>query len=62
MATKAATPAPQRQLRSLTFVAEYLGVDERTVRRYVAAGHLKAYRLTLAIPPVPEPWPTARWT
>ena len=46
MATKAVsnTTAPRR-LRSLRFVAEYLDVDERSVRRYIARGQLKAYRL-----------------
>lgn len=39
------TVKPQRRLRSLAFVAEYLNVDERTVRRWIAAGHFKAYRL-----------------
>lgn len=45
MATRAITTQPQLRLRSLAFVAEYLDVSERTVRRYIAAGHLKAYRL-----------------
>ena len=39
-----ATPTARR-LRSLQFVADYLDVDERSVRRYIARGQLKAYRL-----------------
>lgn len=43
--TPTPTTTPQRRLRSLKFVAEYLGVDERSVRRFIARGDLKAYRL-----------------
>lgn len=35
-------PAP---LRSIRAVAEFLGVSERTVRRLIAGGELKAHRI-----------------
>jgi len=43
----------ERKLLSLTEVAEILGVSERTVRRYVAAGDLDCRRIgrrTLRVP------------
>lgn len=36
---------PDRRLRSLHQVADYLGLNERTVRQHIAAGHFPAYRL-----------------
>lgn len=45
MATRAVITQPQLRLRSLAFVADYLDVSERSVRRYIASGHLRAYRL-----------------
>jgi excisionase family DNA binding protein len=34
-----------RRLLSLQAAAEYLGVDERSVRRYIATGQLTGYRV-----------------
>lgn len=34
-----------KRLISLTQAAETLGVDPRTIRRYIAAGRLPAYRI-----------------
>ena len=34
-----------RRLASLPDAAEYIGVTERTVRRWIASGHLTGYRL-----------------
>jgi excisionase family DNA binding protein len=45
MAHQPAPTTPPRRLRSIVFVAQYLAVDERTVRRYIASGRLPAYRL-----------------
>jgi len=39
------TKAGQRRLLSLGDAAEYLGVNERTLRRMISAGDLPAYRL-----------------
>ena len=35
----------QRRLESLTNAAEYADVSTRTIRRYIAAGRLTAYRV-----------------
>ncbi|MGL5442975.1 MAG: helix-turn-helix transcriptional regulator [[Mycobacterium] stephanolepidis] len=39
------TPKPHRRLISLTAAAERLDVCPRTLRRYIAAGRLTAYRI-----------------
>ena len=36
---------PQRRLDSLNSAAEYAGVHVKTVRRWISAGRLTAYRL-----------------
>jgi excisionase family DNA binding protein len=38
-------PTPRRRLVTIAFIAEYLGVTERTVRNYISAGHFPAYRI-----------------
>jgi excisionase family DNA binding protein len=37
--------SPRRRYASLVDAAEYLGVNERTIRRHISAGDLPAYRL-----------------
>lgn len=44
-AQSADSQPPELRLRSLAKVAQYLDLDERSVRRYINQGHLKAYRL-----------------
>ena len=39
------TLSKSRRLVSLTFGAEYLGISERTLRRFIASGHLKGFRV-----------------
>jgi len=42
---KAAAPTVPRRLASLADAAAYAGVNPRTLRRYVATGHLTGHRL-----------------
>lgn len=44
MATAAATTTA-RKLINLVDAGEYLGVHQRTVRRYISEGRLKGYRV-----------------
>ncbi|MCF3939069.1 helix-turn-helix domain-containing protein [Gordonia tangerina] len=39
------SPTVSRRLESLTNAAEYADVSTRTIRRYIAAGRLTAYRV-----------------
>ncbi|OZC76363.1 hypothetical protein CH282_26150 [Rhodococcus sp. 06-418-1B] len=34
-----------KRLRSIEFAADYLGVDPRTIRNYIADGRLPAWRM-----------------
>lgn len=43
--TRARQRAPVRELLTVAASAEYLGVCERTIRRMIHAGELKAYRI-----------------
>jgi len=47
--TQSSTPPvsykPMRQVLSIEATAEHLGVQVQTVRRWIAAGHLVAYRV-----------------
>ena len=36
---------PRKRLTSLANAAEYADLSQRTIRRYVAAGRLRAYRV-----------------
>ena len=36
---------PQKRLVSLAIAADYANVSQRTIRRYVASGLLRAYRV-----------------
>lgn len=38
-------PRTTRRLRDITEAADYLGVNPRTIRRYLADGRLTAYRV-----------------
>jgi excisionase family DNA binding protein len=38
-------PNPRRDLVTLDAAADYLGVDKRTVRTYIAQGRFNAYRI-----------------
>lgn len=43
--TRARRRAPVRELLTVAASAEYLGVCERTIRRMIHSGELKAYRI-----------------
>jgi excisionase family DNA binding protein len=43
--TAATTTAPDHRWRSLQAAAKYAGVDERSMRRYIATGQLTGYRM-----------------
>lgn len=38
------TPRPRRAYASIQEVAEYLSVDQRTIRQMISDGRLRAYR------------------
>jgi excisionase family DNA binding protein len=38
-------PAPPRQLESIASGAAYINVSTRTIRRWIASGQLRAYRV-----------------
>jgi excisionase family DNA binding protein len=38
-------PGPRRRMLSMAAVAEQFDVSERTIRRWIAAGQLSAYRI-----------------
>ncbi|MEP7739146.1 helix-turn-helix domain-containing protein [Nocardioides sp. 31GB23] len=38
-------PPPVKRLRSIDEAADYLGVNARTIRRYLAEGRLPGYRV-----------------
>ncbi len=40
-----APPRPTRRLRDIRDAADYLGVNPRTIRRYLTEGRLTAYRV-----------------
>jgi excisionase family DNA binding protein len=43
--TKTPLPPPPRRYATIRQASEYLGVNPATVRRYVAAGRVPAYRV-----------------
>ena len=40
----AQTPAPRRRYVSVQAAAEYLGLNERTIREWIRTGRLRGYR------------------
>ncbi len=45
MARTTPVARPTRQLRDITAAADHLGVNPRTIRRYISEGRLTAYRV-----------------